>query len=59
MSEDQPIPVYTNLADLYENLGTSVNHAQRWDDLTVEFTKRFGRKPAYIVRAPGRVKCVF
>lgn len=53
---DQSIPVYTNLTDLYGSLGSSVNHAERWDNLAKEFEKRFGRPPAYITRAPGRIK---
>jgi len=58
MAAEQPIPVYTNLKDLYGSLGDSVDHAVRWNNLAEEFQKRFGRKPAYIARAPGRVKCV-
>jgi hypothetical protein len=53
---DQPIPVYLNLADLYGSLGSSLDHAERWDNLAKEFEKRFGRPPAYITRAPGRIK---
>jgi len=56
---DQPIPVYTDLSTLYGSLGSSLNHADRWDTLVREFTHRFGRPPAYIARAPGRVKFVF
>ncbi|KAJ3560395.1 hypothetical protein NP233_g10869 [Leucocoprinus birnbaumii] len=55
---DQPIPVYTDLASLYGSLGSSLNHAERWDTLTREFTQRFGRPPAYITRAPGRVNLI-
>ncbi|KAJ6620060.1 GHMP kinase [Mycena sp. CBHHK59/15] len=58
MSAQEPIPVYTNLKDLYGSLGTSLDHVVRWNNLAEEFEKRFGRKPAYIARAPGRVKCV-
>lgn len=58
MAAQQPVPVYTNLNDLYANLGTTFNHAVRWNNLAEEFEKRFGRKPAYIARAPGRVKYV-
>ncbi|KAJ7234182.1 GHMP kinase [Mycena haematopus] len=54
MSAQEPIPVYTNLADLYASLGTSLNHVERWNTLTEEFEKRFGKKPTYIARAPGR-----
>jgi hypothetical protein len=56
---DQPIPVYTDLSSLYGSLGSSLNHAERWDALTREFTERFGHPPTYIARAPGRVKYVF
>ena len=56
MASEQPIPVYSNLTDVYTSLGESLNHAVRWNDLTEEFEKRFGRKPAFITRAPGRVK---
>ncbi|KAJ7472672.1 Galactokinase [Mycena latifolia] len=54
MSAQEPIPTYTNLTDLYASLGTSLNHAERWTTLAEEFETRFGRKPAYIARAPGR-----
>ncbi|EIW84610.1 galactokinase gal [Coniophora puteana RWD-64-598 SS2] len=55
MAASLPIPVFTNLEDLYQNLGTSLNHAERWDNLSKEFKARFGRAPAYIARAPGRL----
>ncbi|KDQ29635.1 hypothetical protein PLEOSDRAFT_1076334 [Pleurotus ostreatus PC15] len=55
MAAEQSIPIYTNLNELYQNLGTTLNHAERWDHLAKEFVQRFGRKPAYIARAPGRV----
>ncbi|KAF9463944.1 galactokinase gal [Collybia nuda] len=58
MAAEQPIPIYTNLTDLYANLGTSLNHAVRWNNLAEEFKRRFGRKPAYIARAPGRVNLI-
>ncbi|KAF9051075.1 Galactokinase [Hymenopellis radicata] len=58
MAAAEPIPVYTQLNDLYGNLGTTINHAARWNTLAEEFEKRFGRKPAYIARAPGRVNLI-
>ncbi|KAJ7832193.1 ribosomal protein S5 domain 2-type protein [Mycena leptocephala] len=54
----QPIPVFTNLKDLYASLGTSLNHAERWNNLAEEFEKRFGKPPTYIARAPGRVNLI-
>ncbi|KAG6917711.1 hypothetical protein DXG01_001362 [Tephrocybe rancida] len=58
MAAERTIPIYTNLNDLYQNLGTSLNHAVRWNNLAEQFEKRFGRKPAYIARAPGRVNLI-
>ena len=58
MAAELPIPVFTNLNDLYANLGTSLSHAERWNHLTEEFHNRFGKKPQFIARAPGRVKWV-
>ncbi|TFK62848.1 Galactokinase [Pluteus cervinus] len=55
---DQPIPFYTKAEDLYANLGSSFDHQSRWNNLAKEFEKRFGRKPAYIARAPGRVNLI-
>ncbi|KAJ6514730.1 Galactokinase [Mycena vulgaris] len=58
MSAQEPVPVFTNLKDLYASLGTSLNHAERWSNLVDEFEARFGRKPEYIARAPGRVNLI-
>ncbi|KAL4261070.1 Galactokinase [Pleurotus pulmonarius] len=58
MAAEQSIPIYTNLNELYQNLGTTLNHAERWNYLAEEFVQRFGRKPAYIARAPGRVNLI-
>ncbi|EIN10114.1 Galactokinase [Punctularia strigosozonata HHB-11173 SS5] len=58
MAAQLPIPVYTNLTDLYHDLGTATKHAERWSHLAEEFEKRYGRKPAYIARAPGRVNLI-
>ncbi|KAM6490666.1 Galactokinase [Amanita muscaria] len=58
MAAERPIPVYTDLTEVFGNLGTSLNHVERWNDLATEFENRFGKKPAYIVRAPGRVNLI-
>ncbi|TFK36667.1 Galactokinase [Crucibulum laeve] len=58
MAAEEHIPVYTTLQDLYGGLGTSLDHALRWNNLAEEFEKRFGREPAYIARAPGRVNLI-
>ncbi|KAJ7817770.1 Galactokinase [Mycena olivaceomarginata] len=58
MSAQEAISVFTNLTDLYASLGTSLNHAERWNNLAEEFEKRFGKQPTYIARAPGRVNLI-
>ena len=58
MIAEQSIPVYTTLSDVFGSLTASLEHASRWNNLAEEFEKRFGRKPTYIARAPGRIKYV-
>ncbi|TFK49794.1 Galactokinase [Heliocybe sulcata] len=58
MAASKPIPVLTTLEEAYASLGSALNHAPRWDNLAKEFETRFGRKPAYIARAPGRVNLI-
>jgi galactokinase/N-acetylgalactosamine kinase len=52
----QNIPIYTTLSDVFGSLEASLPHSKRWNSLAEEFVKRFEKPPAYIVRAPGRVK---
>ncbi|PPQ92591.1 hypothetical protein CVT25_007283 [Psilocybe cyanescens] len=54
MIAEQPIPIYTTLADVFGSLEASLPHATRWNNLAEQFEKRFGQKPTYIARAPGR-----
>ncbi|KAI0058747.1 galactokinase gal [Artomyces pyxidatus] len=58
MAAQLPIPVYSSSDELYKDLGTATDHATRWTNLAEEFEKRFGRKPSYIARAPGRVNLI-
>jgi len=58
MAAELPIPVFTNLDDVYQNFGTTLDHAVRWDHLAQEFQVRFGRKPSFVARAPGRVNLI-
>lgn len=58
MIAEQSIPVYTTLSEVFGSLTASLKHVSRWNNLAEEFEKRFGRKPAYIARAPGRIKYV-
>ena len=52
----QNIPIYTTLSEVFGTLEASLLHAKKWNSLAEEFEKRFGKKPAYIARAPGRIK---
>ncbi|EMD32074.1 hypothetical protein CERSUDRAFT_119060 [Gelatoporia subvermispora B] len=58
MAAELPIPVYTNLSDVHTDTATAADQAVRWNELTLEFEKRFGKKPTYIARAPGRVNLI-
>ena len=58
MIAHQDIPVYTNLNDVFGSLGASLQNIERWNGLAEEFERRYGTKPSYIARAPGRVKSV-
>ncbi|KAJ3502434.1 hypothetical protein NLJ89_g8892 [Agrocybe chaxingu] len=58
MIAQQPIPVYESLSEVFGSLEASLQHAMRWNNLAEEFEERFGRKPAYIARAPGRINLI-
>ncbi|EPT05481.1 hypothetical protein FOMPIDRAFT_1021304 [Fomitopsis schrenkii] len=58
MAAQLPIPIYTTLSDALGDVQTASVQASRWNDVVQEFEKRFGKKPAYIARAPGRVNLI-
>ncbi|KAF8181269.1 Galactokinase [Pholiota molesta] len=58
MIAEQSIPVYRTLADVFGSVEASLPHAKRWNELAEQFELRFGRKPTYIARAPGRVNLI-
>ncbi|KAG1781748.1 ribosomal protein S5 domain 2-type protein [Suillus placidus] len=64
---DAPIPIFTTLKEVYGSLATAAKHAsffvlvlgrERWDELVREFDAKFGHKPTYVARAPGRVNLI-
>jgi len=57
-AEQQSIPAYTTLSDVFGSLTASLEHVSRWNNLAEQFEKRFGRKPTYIARAPGRINLI-
>jgi hypothetical protein len=52
MIANEPVPVYSTLADVFGSVQASLPHVKRWN----EFEQRFRRKPAYIARVAGCVK---
>ncbi|KAH8092569.1 Galactokinase [Cristinia sonorae] len=58
MAAQLPIPLYTTLADAFPTSDIALKHAARFNDLAQEFEHRFGHKPTYIARAPGRVNLI-
>ncbi|KAH9949915.1 galactokinase gal [Amylocystis lapponica] len=58
MAAQLPIPIVTSLQEVHTDFVTAANQAERWNDLVAEFERRFGKKPTYIARAPGRVNLI-
>ncbi|KIY43966.1 Galactokinase [Fistulina hepatica ATCC 64428] len=58
MAAQEIIPVLTKLSDVYSRLGATQNAPERWTNLADEFQRRFGQKPKWIARAPGRVNII-
>ncbi|CCM02772.1 uncharacterized protein FIBRA_04880 [Fibroporia radiculosa] len=58
MAAQLPIPIYSSLEDAFGGLRTASGQSVRWANLAQEFKSRFGREPAYIARAPGRVNLI-
>ncbi|KAG9005829.1 galactokinase [Tulasnella sp. JGI-2019a] len=52
------IAVHTTLEGFHPRPGSSLQESKRWNDLTREFRKRFGRDPTHVARAPGRVNLI-
>lgn len=59
MAADLRIPVYTSLDEVYpDDFELAVKQGARFNELAEEFEACFGRKPAFIARAPGRVNLI-
>ncbi|KIP05414.1 hypothetical protein PHLGIDRAFT_30927 [Phlebiopsis gigantea 11061_1 CR5-6] len=54
----EPVPIFTSVIDAHPIPAIATREAARFDALVSEFTQRFGHKPAYIARAPGRVNII-
>lgn len=49
-----PVPVYTSFNQAYEG----PEQVKKWIKVAEQFKARYGRSPAYIARAPGRVNLI-
>ncbi|TCD61100.1 galactokinase [Steccherinum ochraceum] len=58
MAAELPVPVYTLLGDAYPTQELTLKHAARFNEVAEQFIARFGQKPTYIARAPGRVNLI-
>ncbi|KAI5119637.1 hypothetical protein M0805_008999 [Coniferiporia weirii] len=47
------VPVFTTLEEVFPDAKILLKQSARYNHLSEEFEGRFGKKPAYIVRAPG------
>ena len=48
-------PVFTSIADLAQG---STSNSQRYENLVRQFEAKYGRKPRFVARAPGRVNLI-
>ncbi|PIL35341.1 hypothetical protein GSI_02066 [Ganoderma sinense ZZ0214-1] len=58
MAAQLPVPVFTSLDQAIPDIQTAAVQAVRYSQLVEEYEKRFGHKPTYIARAPGRVNLI-
>ncbi|KAH9856685.1 galactokinase gal [Lenzites betulinus] len=58
MAAELPIPIFTSLDKALPDLETAASQAVRYNTVVQEYEKRFGHKPTYIARAPGRVNLI-
>ncbi|EJD07056.1 galactokinase gal [Fomitiporia mediterranea MF3/22] len=58
MAANAPVPVYTSLDQIFPDRGILPAQGARYNALAEEFESHFGKRPTYIVRAPGRVNLI-
>ncbi|KAL5526350.1 GAL1 [Sanghuangporus sanghuang] len=58
MAAQAPVPVYTSLDKLFPDPSILLQQGARYNELAEAFESHFGKKPKYIVRAPGRVNLI-
>ncbi|KAE8227314.1 hypothetical protein CF319_g239 [Tilletia indica] len=52
------VPAVKTLAEIYPSAAALAEQGLRWDNLTKRFEEIYGRKPAFVARAPGRVNII-
>ncbi|KAI0671366.1 galactokinase gal [Trametes maxima] len=58
MAAELPIPIFNSLDKALPDLKTAAAQSVRYDAVVKEYEQRFGHKPSYIARAPGRVNLI-
>ncbi|OSC97727.1 galactokinase gal [Trametes coccinea BRFM310] len=58
MAAELPIPIFTSLDKAFPDVETAAAQGVRFNAVVEEYQKRFGHKPSYIARAPGRVNLI-
>ncbi|KAI0661824.1 galactokinase gal [Cubamyces menziesii] len=58
MAAELPIPIFTSLDKAFPDIETAAAQGARYDSVVKEYEKRFGHKPTFIARAPGRVNLI-
>lgn len=55
---NDPIPLVSQVADVYSDKNAVLQQGHRWDQMTSQFQNDFNHKPDFIARAPGRVNVI-
>ncbi|KAI4183580.1 MAG: hypothetical protein L6R41_005319 [Letrouitia leprolyta] len=56
-SMEEFVPVLNSIKNLYPEANLA-SQKERWQDLLDQFEKKYGRKPAFVARSPGRVNLI-
>ncbi|KAI4246807.1 MAG: hypothetical protein L6R40_001836 [Gallowayella cf. fulva] len=54
---DEPVPVTRSIDSLYPDADVPTQK-QRWQNLITHFEEKYGKKPTFVARSPGRVNLI-
>lgn len=54
---DDPVPVTQSIEPLYPDANIQ-SERKRWHHLLTDFESKYGKKPAFVARSPGRVNLI-